>query len=63
MGRTKQFSNLGYFFFHSLKISMNVLAELTIVSMEQLIVQIQLDLTIAPASLVTMETGGIIAYE
>ena len=42
---------------------MNVLAELTIVSMEQLIVQIQLDLTIAPASLVTMETGGIIAYE
>ena len=62
MGRTKQFSNLGYFF-HSLKILMNVLAELTIVSMEQLIVQIQLDLTSAPASLVTMETGGIIAYE
>ena len=41
---------------------MNVSAELTIVSMEQLIVQIHLDLTSAPASLVTVESGEIIAY-
>ena len=41
---------------------MNVPAGLTIVSMEQLIVQIHLDLTIAPVSLVTVETDEIIAY-
>ena len=41
---------------------MNVPAELTIVSMEQLIVQIHLDLTSAPSSLATVVTGEIIAY-
>ena len=41
---------------------MNVPVEFTIVSMEQLIVQTHLDLTSAPASLVTVETGNIIAY-
>lgn len=41
---------------------MNVPAEFTNVSMKQLIVQIPLDLTSAPAGLGTVETGGIIAF-
>ena len=53
---------LSIFFLLFYEISMNVPAELTIVSMEQLIVQTHLDLTSAPASLVTVETGNIIAY-
>ena len=52
---------LSIFFLLFYEISMNVPAELTIISMEQLIVQIHLDLTSAPASLVTVETGEIIA--
>ena len=42
---------------------MNVLAEFTIVLMARLIVEIQLDLTRAPANLVTVETGGVTAYQ
>ena len=42
---------------------MNVLAKFTIVSMERLIAEIQLDLTRAPANLVTVETGGVTAYQ
>ena len=53
---------LSIFFLLFYEISMNVPAEVTIVSMEQLIVQTHLDLTGAPASLVTVGTGEIIAY-
>ncbi|KAK2548955.1 Uromodulin [Acropora cervicornis] len=45
------------------EISMNVPAEFTIVSMEQLSVQIHLALITAPASLVTEETAKIIAFQ
>ena len=41
---------------------MNVLAELTIVSVEQLNALIHLDLTSVPAGLVTVEMAGIIAF-
>ena len=41
---------------------MNVPAELTIVPMEQLIAKTHLDLTSVPASLVTVEMGGITAF-
>ena len=60
--KTRQFSNPECFF-HSYKISMNVPAEFTIVSMQQLIVQIHLAPTSAPASLVTVETAEIIAFQ